>query len=149
MSLAVGLNSTNMRCSASSVSTLNFFCGTATPWMRRAEPWSFWGCRPWSFPASFPMDISRWLGEMWAVSHKPAAMAVGLGQIGLNRLLLHPRLGGFLTLGTALLDTSADCYDQLLDYNLCLDCKLCVAACPVGAIADGGGFSFVNCLTHS
>ena len=35
-----------------------------------------------------------------------------------------------------------------LDYNPCLTCKLCVAACPVGAIGADGGFNFSACYTH-
>src|SRR5262249_8304585 len=36
-----------------------------------------------------------------------------------------------------------------LDYNPCLECKLCVAACPVGAIGTDGHFDFSACLTHN
>jgi Fe-S-cluster-containing hydrogenase component 2 len=35
------------------------------------------------------------------------------------------------------------------DYNPCLDCKLCVAACPVGAISADGHFNFSACFTHN
>ena len=34
-------------------------------------------------------------------------------------------------------------------YNPCLECRLCVAACPVGAIAPDGHFDFSACLTHN
>jgi formate hydrogenlyase subunit 6/NADH:ubiquinone oxidoreductase subunit I len=40
-------------------------------------------------------------------------------------------------------------YSQELDYNPCLECKLCVAACPVGAIGAGGSFNFSACYTHN
>ncbi|NOT86229.1 MAG: 4Fe-4S binding protein, partial [Methylococcaceae bacterium] len=36
-----------------------------------------------------------------------------------------------------------------IDYNPCLDCKLCVAACPVGAISPMGDFNFSACYTHN
>ena len=36
-----------------------------------------------------------------------------------------------------------------IDYNPCLECKLCVAACPVGAIAPDGHFDFSACYTHN
>jgi len=34
-------------------------------------------------------------------------------------------------------------------YNPCLECKLCVAACPVGAIGKDGSFDFSACYTHN
>src|SRR4030095_2168130 len=33
--------------------------------------------------------------------------------------------------------------------DLCLECNLCVAACPVGAISNQGEFNFSACLTHN
>ena len=38
---------------------------------------------------------------------------------------------------------------QPLDYNPCLSCKLCVAACPTGAISPDGAFNFQACYTHN
>jgi ferredoxin len=36
-----------------------------------------------------------------------------------------------------------------IEYNPCLECKLCVAACPVGAIGVDGAFDFAACFTHN
>ncbi|HEV2664214.1 MAG TPA: SCP2 sterol-binding domain-containing protein, partial [Blastocatellia bacterium] len=36
-----------------------------------------------------------------------------------------------------------------IDYNPCLECKLCVSACPVGAISADGSFDFSACYTHN
>ena len=47
------------------------------------------------------------------------------------------------------IDAEATAYGQPIDYNPCLECKLCVAACPVGAISPDGDFQFSNCLTHN
>jgi ferredoxin len=107
------------------------------------------GVRSLSTSAGFPMDTAQWPGKMWAVSHKPIAVEAGLGQLGLNRLLLHPRFGNFVVLGTILLEREANVYDQPLDYNPCLDCRLCAAVCPVGAIGEDGHFQFSNCMTHN
>jgi ferredoxin len=88
-------------------------------------------------------------GKLWVVSHKPVAVAAGLGQMGIHRNVIHPRFGNFILLGTVLLDTDATAYDQPLASNLCLECKLCVAECPTGAIAPDGHFNFSACNTHN
>jgi epoxyqueuosine reductase QueG len=82
---------------------------------------------------SFPQDMSKWQDRMLTVSHKPVAEAAGLGLIGQHRLLIHPILGSHLCLGTIIIDTVFDLYDQPIDYNPCIGCKLCIAACPTGA----------------
>lgn len=98
----------------------------------------------------FPMEMAQYPGYgVWVVSHKPVAVAAGLGHMGIHRNLIHPKFGNFVLLGTVLMDTVASSYDAPLDYNPCMDCKLCVAACPVGAIAPDGGFNFSACFTHN
>ncbi|MEM8911123.1 MAG: 4Fe-4S ferredoxin [Planctomycetota bacterium] len=97
----------------------------------------------------FPMETHRFPGKIWDVSHKPVAVAAGLGQMGIHRNVIHPKFGNFILLGTILLGQEIDTDDQPIEYNPCLDCKLCVAACPVGAIAPDGGFNFNACYTHN
>lgn len=98
----------------------------------------------------FPMEMDRFPDrKIWVVSHKPVAVAAGLGHMGIHHNVIHPRLGNFILLGTVLIGTKASKYDQAIDYNPCLECKLCVAACPVGAISADGHFNFSACYTHN
>jgi ferredoxin len=69
--------------------------------------------------------------------------------VGIHRNVIHPRFGNFILLGTILVDAEISAYAQELDYNPCLECKLCVAACPVGAIGADGAFNFSACYTHN
>src|SRR5262249_37878388 len=72
-----------------------------------------------------------------------------VGRMGVHRNVIHPKFGNFIVLGTVLIDAEATAYSRPLDYNPCLECKLCVAACPVGAISPDGGFQFSSCATHN
>jgi ferredoxin len=102
-----------------------------------------------NYACGFPMDLDKWPGKMWPVSHKPIAAAAGLGHLGHNRNLLHPRFGNFILLDTILIDREATAYDSPIEYNPCIECKLCAAVCPVGAIGNDGNFQFSNCFTHN
>ena len=97
----------------------------------------------------FPMEMDRFPGKIWVVSHKPVAVAAGLGKMGVHRNVIHPKFGNFILLGTILVDADISEDSSPLDYNPCLECKLCVAACPVGAIGADGYFDFSACYTHN
>ena len=100
-------------------------------------------------PLAFPMEMSEFPGRTWIVSHKRVAVAAQLGRMGLHRNVIHPRLGSFVLLGTLL--TSAEFAEEppKLTFDPCVDCRLCVAACPVGAIEADGGFRFSACYDHN
>lgn len=98
--------------------------------------------------AAFPME-AQLPGRGWTVAHKPIAVEAGLGKMGVHRSVIHPVFGSFILLDTILIGVEADAYDQPIDYNPCLECKLCVAACPVGAIKPDGQFEFMTCYTHN
>ena len=100
-------------------------------------------------PMGFPMESANWPEKMWVVSHKPVAVAAGLGMMGIHRNVIHPKFGNFILLGTVLIGAEATEYDKPIDYNPCLSCKLCVAACPVGAISPDGKFDLASCYTHN
>jgi epoxyqueuosine reductase QueG len=65
-----------------------------------------------NYACGFPMDLDKWPGKMWPVSHKPIAVAAGLGHLGHNRNLLNPRFGNFVLLDTILVDREATAYDS-------------------------------------
>lgn len=107
------------------------------------------GIRALNPAMGFPMEMDRFPGKIWVVSHKPVAVAAGLGHMGIHRNVIHPQFGNFILLGTILMDAEVTDYNQPIDYNPCLECKLCVAACPVGAIGADGYFNFGACATHN
>jgi len=108
------------------------------------------GVRALNPAMGFPMEMDKFPdGKLWVVSHKPVAVAAGLGMMGIHRLIIHQKFGNFISLGTILIDAEVSEYDQPIDYNPCLECKLCVAACPVGAISPVGDFNFSACYTHN
>jgi Fe-S-cluster-containing hydrogenase component 2 len=107
------------------------------------------GIRALNPSAGFPMEMDRFPGKIWVVGHKPVAVEAGLGRMGIHRNIIHPKFGNFIVLGTVIIDTEASAYNQPIEYNPCLECKLCVAACPVGAISPQGDFQFSSCMTHN
>jgi len=107
------------------------------------------GIRAMNPAAGFPMEMERFPGKVWVVSHKPVAVAAGLGHMGIHRNVIHPKFGNFILLGTILLGAEVSTYSHPIDYNPCLECRLCVAACPVGAIGADGHFNFATCYTHN
>jgi len=97
----------------------------------------------------FPMEMAQYPGRIWAIAHKPIAVEAGLGHIGLHRNVIHPKFGNFVLLGTIVIENAASTKSAPIEFNPCFSCKLCVAACPVGAIEPDGRFDFGACATHN
>lgn len=56
--------------------------------------------------------------------------------MGIHRHVIHQKFGNFISMGTILVDAEVSLCSQSINYNPCLECKLCLAACPVGAISS-------------
>ncbi len=88
--------------------------------------------------------------EPWGVlSLKNAAVYAGLGAIGRNGLVHHPRYGALLRLG-AVVTAAALPGDEIKDDSPCPEkCGACLESCPSGAFDDSGGFEKLTCLGHT
>lgn len=152
LSILVRLHRENIRCVSREGSDLEFlesFHQINIVSRRIVKDLALKGIGAFYASAGFPMDMAKWPGKMWPVSHKPVAVAGGLGKLGHHRLLIHPRFGSFIVLNTILIDREVSSYNQPLDFNPCIECRLCVAVCPVGAIEADGHFNFTACITHN
>lgn len=96
--------------------------------------------------AFLPLDFGKGRRGFKAdLSHKHAAVAAGLGKIGLNSLCVTPEYGPRARFVSVL--TTADLEpDKKLQDDLCGDCMLCVDACPIGAISQDGKVDFPRCV---
>jgi len=152
ISFVCRMNRENVRTPARSIANLEFHANydhaneVARNLVKTLEQM---GVRALNPSSAFPMEMDRFPGKVWVVSHKPVAVAAGLGHMGIHRNVIHPKFGNFIALGTVLIDTEVTEYNHPIDYNPCIECKLCVAACPVGTIGADGAFNFSACYTHN
>jgi NAD-dependent dihydropyrimidine dehydrogenase PreA subunit len=153
ISIVCRVNQEAVRSPARSATNLEYHMGyhdineVARRIVAKLEPM---GVRAFNGAAGFPMEMDNWpAGRIWVVAHKPIAEAAGLGKMGIHRNVIHPKFGNFIVLETIVVDVPISEYARPIDYNPCLECKLCVAACPTGAINPDGRFDFSACYTHN
>ncbi|MER5219754.1 SCP2 sterol-binding domain-containing protein [Streptomyces flaveus] len=152
ISFVVRMNRENIRTPARSVANLEFHhSGDHTNEVGRqvVAELEAMGVRAINPAMGFPMEMDKFPRKAWVVSHKPVAVAAGLGKMGIHRNVIHPKFGNFILLGTILIDAEISDSSQPVEFNPCLECKLCVTACPTGAIASDGHFNFSACYTHN
>ncbi|EKO39084.1 MAG: putative Fe-S protein [Solidesulfovibrio magneticus str. Maddingley MBC34] len=150
--LVIRLNPENMRSQARHISSDEFHHATgavATVGRTILRRLNALGVRGAIEPADFPMDMGRFPGKIWYVSHKIMAVEGGLGHMGLNRLVIHPQFGSCIRMTSLLIDTPLDVYGSPLEQSLCDRCGLCLSVCPVGAIKRNAPFDFMACMTHA
>ena len=86
------------------------------------------------------VDTGMAMEKVWAER-------AGLGWIGKNGLLIHPKLGSWLTLSVMFLDYAVDPYDEPHAF-LCGECQRCLSACPTDAFPSPGVVDARRCLSY-
>ncbi len=74
------------------------------------------------------------------------AVNAGLGFIGKNTCLIHPKLGSFTFIGVLALDIELN-YNSINRNYSCGDCNLCIESCPTGAL-DKSGLNASKCISY-
>jgi epoxyqueuosine reductase len=77
---------------------------------------------------------------------REGAARAGVGFYGKNTMLITHRHGSWVVLGTLITDVELDSSPPLgLD---CGDCRLCIDACPTGALDEPGTLDATRCLSY-
>lgn len=81
------------------------------------------------------------------LAERALAQRAGLGFIGKNRCLTHPKLGGQLLLGELITTAELEA-DEPMDVTHCQGCDACLRACPTEALGGECGFDSRKCISY-
>jgi epoxyqueuosine reductase QueG len=94
----------------------------------------------------FPPELGRPVDPPSEISLRLLAEEAGMGVMGKNRLVLHPRFGADIYLGAIALDRTITAYGHPLTFSPCQTCNLCDEICPSGAIGKNGHYDSTDCI---
>lgn len=80
------------------------------------------------------------------VMEKVLAARAGLGHLGRNTLLLHPRLGSWVVIAGLFTDAAWEPSDALASASPCRSCSRCLEACPAKALEPEGYLDARRCI---
>ncbi|HLV35500.1 MAG TPA: tRNA epoxyqueuosine(34) reductase QueG [Spirillospora sp.] len=83
-----------------------------------------------------------------AILERSHAQQAGLGFIGKNTMLIHPRRGSYFFLGEILTDLEFDSYDRPHRPTMCGNCTRCLTACPTDAFPQPHVLDARRCISY-
>lgn len=94
----------------------------------------------------YPDAVTKIMVDTGELSDRAVAERAGIGFIGKNTMLITREFGSFVYLGELITNIPFE-PDQLLEES-CGDCRLCLDACPTGALVQGGQLNAKKCLAY-
>jgi epoxyqueuosine reductase len=101
-------------------------------------------------------DLQTWIGreipyraytDTGPILEREFAMRAGLGWIGKNSCLIHPKLGSYFFLGEILLGLELK-YDRPITVDYCGSCTRCIEACPTNCILPDRTLDARRCISY-
>ncbi len=103
-------------------------------------------------------QLAAWLGaeagahrvyvDTGAILERAHAQQAGLGFIGKNTMLIHPRRGSYFFLGEILMTLDFDAYDTPHPATMCGSCTRCLTACPTDAFPQPYVLDARRCISY-
>lgn len=83
-----------------------------------------------------------------AILERSHAQQAGMGFIGKNTMLIHPRRGSYFFIGEIVTSLEFDDYDEPHRENMCGTCTRCLNACPTDAFPEPFVLDSRRCISY-